>query len=309
MGNIKVFGHQNPDLDSIASSAACAYLLEKRGTKDVKSCRLGDFNKETKFVLEKFNISLDMPKIDRVDNKEEVVLVDHNEFSQSAENIENASIKMVVDHHKIDNFKTSEPLEYIAKPVGCNSTTLYEMLKEVNGLDKKEILILLLSAIISDTLLFKSPTTTEKDKKVANEIADILGINIDEYGLELLKAGADLSDVSSDGLVKIDSKLFDANGKKIEIAQINAVDMNSILSRQAEIEEAMNKVITEKALDAFIVAVTDILNCNSEIIVLGNRKDIVEKAFDVKLENNRAFLEGVVSRKKQIAPKVVEAAN
>ena len=250
-----------------------------------------------------------MPLLDRVEDKEEVCLVDHNEFSQSADNIENAKIVMVIDHHKIDNFRTKEPLEYIAKPVGCNSTTIYEMLKEENVADKKEVLEMLLSAIISDTLLLKSPTTTDKDIKVANEIASILNIDLNEYGFELLKAGADLSDVSDEGLINIDSKIFEPNSLKIEIAQINAVDMDSILSRQIGIEDAMKKAIESKGLDAFLVAVTDVINCNSEIIALGSRIDIIEKAFNVSLNNNRAFLEGVVSRKKQLAPPIMDAAN
>ena len=299
MGKLKVFGHLNPDLDSIASSVACAYLLEKRGI-DAVACRLGEFNKEVKFALNRFGIMLEMPIIEALEDSEEVVLVDHNEFNQSIKNIENAKIRMVIDHHKIDNFRTSEPLEYIAKSVGCNSTILFRMLEEKDALDRKDVLILLLSAIISDTLLLKSPTTTDEDKEVANRLSDMLGINIDEYGFELLKAGADLSDLTADELVKIDLK--------VEIAQINAVDMDSILVRQAEIEEAMNKVIDSKGLAAFLVAVTDVINCNSEIIALGSRIDIIEKAFNVKLNNNRAFLKGVVSRKKQLAPQVVEAA-
>ena len=276
---------------------------------DAKAYRLGDYNKECQFVMNYFNMNLDIPFIESVEDKEKVVLVDHNEFTQSAKNIENAKILMVVDHHKIDNFRTTEPLEYIAKPLGCNSTILYGMLKEEKVAENKEVLELLLSAILSDTLLLKSPTTTDKDIKVAEEIAGILGINKEEYGFEMLKAGADLSDLSADELVKIDSKVFEAGAKKIEIAQINAVDMDSILNRQADIEEAMNKVITEKGLDEFIVAVTDIVNCNSEIIAVGSRSDLVEKAYNVSLNNNRAFLEGVVSRKKQLAPPIVECAN
>ena len=264
---IKIFGHTNPDLDSMASAYAAEYLLSKKGI-DAKAFRLGDYNKEVNYATNYFGITLDMPLIDRVEDNDEVMLVDHNEFTQSVGNIENAKIFMVIDHHKIDNFRTKEPLEYIAKPVGCNSTTIYEMLKEINAIDRKDVLAMLLSAIISDTLLLKSPTTTKKDIDVAEEIAGILGVNLNEYGYELLKAGADLSDVTEDELVRIDSKVFEPNGKKIEIAQINAVDMDSILSRQSKIEEAMNKVIAEKGLDAFLVAVTDVVNCNSEIIAI-----------------------------------------
>lgn len=211
MEKIKIFGHKNPDLDTIASTVALAHLLKLRDNAETEIVKLGELNKEAKFVFNKFGINVDMPVITKVEDKAKVALVDHNEFSQSVENIENAKIVMVVDHHKIDNFKTSEPLEYIAKPVGSTSTILYGLLKEVNGLNDIKVNILLLSAMISDTLLFRSPTTTDLDKKVAKELAQSLNIDIDTYGLELLKAGADLSELSSDELIKIDSKQFDCN--------------------------------------------------------------------------------------------------
>jgi manganese-dependent inorganic pyrophosphatase len=214
MENLKVFGHKNPDLDSVAATIGLAHLLKIRDGIDCETVLLGEMNKEAKFVFNKFNLSMKLPIISRLEDGEKVALVDHNEFIQSVQNIENAKIKIVLDHHKIDNFKTSEPLEYIAKPVGSTSTILYGLLKEVNGLENNEINILLLSAIISDTLLFKSPTTTELDKIVANELAKKLNVNVDSFGLELLKAGADLSELSSDELIQIDSKEFNCNRTK-----------------------------------------------------------------------------------------------
>lgn len=211
MGSLKIIGHRNPDLDSVAATVALAHLLKLRDGIDAETIVLGELNKEAKFVFGKFNLNIELPIVSRLEDGESVALVDHNEFSQSIENIENAKIKMVVDHHKIDNFKTSEPLEYIAKPVGSTSTILYGLLKEIDGLDNNEVNILLLSAIISDTLLFKSPTTTEVDVKVAKELAEKLNVDVEVYGLDILKAGADLSSVSSDELVKIDSKEFDCN--------------------------------------------------------------------------------------------------
>lgn len=214
MGNIKVFGHKNPDLDSVAATVGLAHLLKIRDGIDAEMALLGEMNKEAKFVFNKFNLTVNLPVISKIEDGEAVALVDHNEFSQSVGNIENAKIKMVVDHHKIDNFKTAEPLEYIAKPLGSTATILYGLLKEVNGLDNTEVNTLLLSAIISDTLLFKSPTTTDVDKTVAKELARMLNIDVETYGLDLLKAGADLSDLSSDELIQIDSKEFDCNRTK-----------------------------------------------------------------------------------------------
>ena len=156
------------------------------------------------------------------------------------------------------------------------------------------------SAIISDTLLLKSPTTTEHDKKALEELGKIANINIEEYGLEMLKAGTDLDDFSAEELINLDAKSLDKNGTKFVIAQVNTVSIDDVLKRQKELEEAINKTIAEKGLSLFVFAITDILNSNSEAIVLGEKVDAVEKAFNKKLENNRVFLEGVVSRKKTI---------
>jgi manganese-dependent inorganic pyrophosphatase len=214
MENLKIFGHKNPDLDSVAATVGLAHLLKIRDGIDAEMAVLGELNKEANYVFNRFNLNVNLKVICKIEDGENVALVDHNEFSQSIENIENAKIKMVVDHHKIDNFKTSEPLEYIAKPVGSTSTIIYGLLKNINGLGSREVNILLLSAIISDTLLFKSPTTTKLDVDVARELAGMLNIEIDSFGLDLLKAGADLSDLSSDDLVRIDSKEFDCNRTK-----------------------------------------------------------------------------------------------
>ena len=160
------------------------------------------------------------------------------------------------------------------------------------------------SAIISDTLLLKSPTTTEHDVKALEELGKIAGINIEEYGLEMLKAGTDLDDFSAKELVNLDAKSLDKDGTKFVIAQVNTVSIPDVLKRQEELEDAMKVEIAEKGLSLFVLAITDILNSNSEIIVLGERKEAAEKAFEKKIENNRMFLEGVVSRKKQLLPNI-----
>ena len=159
-------------------------------------------------------------------------------------------------------------------------------------------------SIISDTLLLKSPTTTEYDKKALKELEEIAQIDINKYGLEMLKAGTDLGDFSAAELVNLDAKNLDKDGQKFVIAQVNTVSIEDVLKRQEELEEAMKSEIEKKGLQLFVLAITDILNSNSEIISIGNRVDAVEKAFDIKLENNRVFLEGVVSRKKQLLPNI-----
>lgn len=295
-----VFGHKNPDTDSITSTLVMTDLQTKLGM-DVKACRLGDINKETQYILNHFEVEAPT-LIEGVTENDEVILVDHNEFSQSADGIEKATIKMVVDHHRIANFQTSEPLFYRAEPVGCTGTILYKMYKE-NGIEiEPKIAGLMASAIISDSLLFKSPTCTPQDEKACRELAEIAGLVVETYGLEMLKAGTDLSDLTAAQLLGIDAKVFPMGSSTVEIAQINVVSIEDMMTRKAELEEQMQAIIAEKGLNLFLAVITDILNSNSQVIALGDRQDIVEKAFNVNLVENTALLEGVVSRKKQIVP-------
>ena len=298
---VLIFGHKNPDTDTICSAMVKEILYKKNGCEKSKAVRLGNVNKETQYVLN--YLGLEAPElIEKVEEGQEVILVDHNEFNQSVEGIEKAKILEVVDHHRIANFETSEPLYYTARPFGCTSTILYKEFKHRNIEIEKTEAILMASAIISDTLLLKSPTTTKHDINALEELGKIAGINIEEYGLEMLKAGTDLDDFSAEELINLDAKSLDKDGTKFVIAQVNTVSIEDVLKRQNELEEAINKAITEKGLSLFVLAITDILNSNSEIIALGTKTDAVEKAFDTKLENNTAFLEGVVSRKKQLLP-------
>ena len=300
---ILIFGHKNPDTDSICSAMVKERLNIKNGHNNSKAKRLGAINKETKYVLD--YLKLEAPElIESVEEGQKVILVDHNEFSQSVNGIENAKIIGVVDHHRIANFETSEPLYYTARPYGCTCTILYKDFVE-KGLEiSKEEAILMASAIISDTLLLKSPTTTKHDVKALEELEKIAGIEIKEYGLKMLKAGTDLNEFSEDELINLDAKTIEKNGEKIIIAQVNTISIDDVLKRQEKLEEAINKAIEEKELSLFVFTITDILNSNSKLIVLGKKASVTEKAFEKKLENNTMFLEGVVSRKKQILPNI-----
>lgn len=301
---VLIFGHKNPDTDSICSSMVHESLNEKVGWK-AKAVRLGNINKETQYVLD--YLKIEAPElIKKVEEGQEVILVDHNEFKQSVEGIEKAKIKMVTDHHKIANFETSEPLYYTAKPYGCTATILYEEFKQFGfEIDKKDA-VLMASAIISDTLLLKSPTTTRFDEKALEELAKIAEIDVSGYGIEMLKAGTDLDDFSEEELINIDAKEFEKEGTKFEIAQVNTVSIEDVLKRENELKEVINKTIREKGLSLFVFAITDILNSNSEIIALGEKSEVVKAAFGKDLENDKAFLEGVVSRKKQLLPNINE---
>jgi len=297
---MKVFGHKSPDTDTVASAIVMADLQNALGNA-ATAYRLGDLNKETTFALDYFKVRA--PELlTSVDDEDTVILVDHNEFAQSVDGIEKATPYMVVDHHRVSGFNSAEPLFFRVEPLGCTATILYKMYLENDVAIKPEIAGLMASAIISDSLGFKSPTCTETDKEVCLKLAEIANIDSETYGLDMLKAGTDLSDLSVSQMLTIDAKVFSLNGLSAEIAQISTVDIADVMQRQTEIETEMNRIIAEKSLDLFLCVITDVMNSNSQVIVLGNRTDLVEKAFATTLENNSAFLPGVVSRKKQIVP-------
>lgn len=299
MDKVLIFGHKNPDTDSICSAIGYANLKEKLG-HNVEAVKLGPINKETNYALDYFEV--ETPRfIDKVDEDvKSVILVDHNEFQQSVNNIKDLNIIEVIDHHRIANFETKDPIYFRVEPVGCTATIINKMYKENDVTISKKIAGLLLSAIISDTLLFKSPTCTDEDVAAAKELAEIANVDADEYGLAMLQAGADVSDKSVSELISMDAKEFTMGNKKVEIAQINTVNISEVFERQQSFENEIAKVIEDKDLSLFLLVVTDIINSNSEALALGADKGNVEKTFNVILNNNRALLEGIVSRKKQI---------
>ena len=300
---IRVFGHTNPDTDSISCAITMANLQNQIGN-NAQSYRLGEINKETQYALNTFEFRKP-DLLSNLDNNVNVIMVDNNEFSQSIPGIENAHIQMVVDHHRL-NLHTAEPVHCIAEPVGCASTIMYKLYKQDDVDITPNIAGIMLSAIISDTLMFKSPTCTEQDKITAERLAKIAGINLYDYGYKLLEAGTDISSYSGLEIIHIDSKNFQHKDLKLTISQINSSNLEDVFKRKDEIEQAIVQRIQKENTDLFIFLATDILEANSKAIVLGNRTDIFEKAFHTKLISNTAFLKGVVSRKKQILPAIIE---
>ncbi|MFZ3589622.1 manganese-dependent inorganic pyrophosphatase [Bacillus sp. DJP31] len=296
-----IFGHKNPDTDSICSAIAYADLKTQLG-QAVEAVRLGTINGETQFALEYFNITEPRLVESAANEVNKVILVDHNERQQSVNDIDQVQVVEVIDHHRIANFETSDPLLFRCEPVGCTATILNKMYKENGKTIPKEIAGLMLSAIISDSLLFKSPTFTEEDATAAKELAAIAEVDADTYGLDMLKAGANLSDKSIEQLLSLDSKEFEMGTYKVEIAQVNAVDTNDVLSRKLDLEKAMYEISKEKGLHLFLLVITDILTNDSIALAIGEQSGAVEEAFNVVLEGNTATLKGVVSRKKQVVP-------
>jgi len=305
MDKTLIFGHKNPDTDSICSALAYADLKTRIGA-DVEAVRLGSVSAETQFALDAFQTPAPRLVDSVAAEASHVILVDHNERQQSATDIDAVTISEVIDHHRIANFHTAGPLYYRAEPVGCTSTIVLKMFKESGVVVGPQIGGLMLSAIISDTLLLKSPTCTPEDIAAAHELAAIADVDLQTYGMELLKAGANLRARSIAQLVSTDSKEFSMGGAKVEIAQVTAIDVDDVLSRQDELEVALRDIIATKGLDLFLFVITDILNNDSVAVAMGPRASAVETAYGVALENNRALLKGVVSRKLQIVPVLIE---
>lgn len=310
MSKILVFGHQNPDTDATASSYAWAYLEREAWGRDAEAVLLGEPNEETAFALDYFGVTA--PRVvtsAKAEGADKVVLTDHNEFQQSISDIREVEVAGVVDHHRVANFETANPLYMLLEPVGSASSIVYRQFKQAGVAVPKEVAGLLLSGLISDTLLLKSPTTHASDPQVAAELAELAGVNLEEYGLALLKAGTNLASKSAEELIDIDAKTFELNGNPVRVAQVNTVDIAEVLDRQAEIEAAITKVSADNGYSDFVLMITDIVNSNSEILALGRNMDRVEAAFNFTLENNHAFLPGAVSRKKQVVPQLTESFN
>lgn len=295
MAKTLVFGHKNPDTDTIASATAASYLLNQQG-QDTEAVAQGEPNAETQFALDYFKVK-PLRVISEADT-ETVVLVDHNEAAQSVDNLADVTVENIYDHHKFA-FTNSTPLYITAKPWGSVATVLYYEFKQANIVIPAEIAGLLVSAIISDTLLLKSPTTTSYDQPALEALAKIAGLeDYAAYGLDLLKAGTDLSSRTDKELIDGDAKSFEMGGHQFRIGQVNTVDIDEVLSRQAGIEAA----IAEEGYEDFLFVITDILNSNSKGLYIGDAAQSIEAAFNQKLDNNVIDLPGVVSRKKQVVP-------
>ena len=301
-----VFGHQNPDTDAIVAAKAFSYLQNKLGY-DTEAVALGNPNPETNFVLNYFDEPT--PRVIKTASNEvdSVMLVDHNEFQQSVSDIKDVTITHVVDHHRISNFQTEQPLFYRAEPLGCCSTVIVKMFDENKIEIPAQLAGLMLSSIISDTLLLKSPTTTDQDKIAVKTLAEIADIDYEKYGIEMLKAGTNVAAKSDQELIDSDAKSFTMGGKSVRIDQINVVDFEDIDNRKDDIKNAMTKEAADKNYDLFLVLVTNVLNSDSKLLAVGEPLDAVEKAFNAKFADDTMPLPGVVSRKKQVVPPLTDA--
>lgn len=306
MSKVFVTGHKNPDTDSICSALSYAALKQAQGVEAV-AVRLGEVNKETQYALDYFQV--EAPElIASVEEKQAVMLVDHNEPAQSVDGLDKAELLEIVDHHRLGGLNTANPIFVHIEPVGCTATIITKMFDCQKVELPKKIAGLLLSAIVSDTVLFKSPTCTEQDKAAAEKLAVIAGVNLKEYGMAMLKAGADLGDLTPAQIAKTDSKPFSFGKYKAIVAQISVMDTADILAKKAELVVAMQELCQNEGYDMSLLMVTDIMEESTELVFVGEPKQLIADAFGKDASGDSIYLPGVMSRKKQIVPQLTEVA-
>ena len=299
-----VIGHQQPDTDAIVSALCCARLKQAQGT-DVVAARAGELNPETQFVLDRWDVETPTHLTDATD--EELILVDHNEHSQTVAGAREATITEVVDHHRIGDVTTGDPIPFRAEPLGSTATILTELYDEA-GVDIDESTAgLLLSGLLSDTVVLRSPTTTDTDRAVAERLAEIAGVDYEAYGKELLAQKSKLGEKSPREMVFGDFKEYDIGDDVLGIGQIETVEPDAVLEQREAVIEAMDDVVAERDYAVLLVLVTDLLEEESTAFIAGDHTEAVGDALAVTFADREAFLPGVMSRKKQVVPPVEDA--
>lgn len=302
---VYVVGHKSPDTDSICAAIAYAELKKKLGV-DAVPARLGELNSETDFVLKKFGIPVPELMTDATGKK--LIIVDHSETTQAPDNFDKAEVVEIVDHHKIGDITTPNPIFFLAMPVGC-TCTIIKKLYDYFGIEiPKEIAGIMLSAILSDTVMFKSVTTTDEDKERAKELAKIAGIeDIEAYAMEMFKAKSDIAGKTPRDLIFRDFKDYVMSGKKVGVGQIEIVDLSLLADIKDSIYEEMKKVKEEAQRHSVFLMLTDIMKEATELLVVTDEPAVVEKAFGIPLKEKSVWLEKVMSRKKQVVPPLEKA--
>lgn len=301
---IKVFGHKVPDTDTVVSAIAYAWYLTEVKNTNAQAYVLGDLNKETAYVLEKFNI--DTPeKLDALDEKDQVVIVDTNNPDELPDDLSKASLLEIIDHHKLTGgITTSTPLSITMRPMASTASLIYTIANPELHKMPTNIAGLLLSGILSDTLKFRSPTTTDEDVEIAKELAKIANVDIDEYAENMFAKKSDISDLSPDDIILMDSKVYEIkNNKKARLSVIETTNPETVLAIKNDIKKAILENINKENLDEMFFYVIDILNEESTLIVTSeSAKQIAEESYGVQIQDDSVKLPGMVSRKKQLLP-------
>ena len=295
-----VFGHTNPDSDSIVGAISLSYLKNQLGEECVPT-RQGKISAETEFILNTFGG--EVPELKTSYAGEEVYIIDFSDYGQAPDDIKEATILGIVDHHKLGDIITSTPLECWIRPIGCSNTVVYEMYKSFDVEIPKNIAGMMMMAILSDTVIFKSPTCTKVDTKAVKELAVIAGVeDYKALAMEMFIVKSATEGASARELNTRDYKPFDMNGNKIGVNQLEMIDISALDERKEEIFEDMKKMKEDEGLHTMMVLLTDIMKEGSQVLVVSDDASKIENGLNVKLENNQVWMDGVLSRKKQIIP-------
>lgn len=293
-------GHIIPDSDSICSAISLAYLLNKIG-RDAIPARQGEPNPETKYILDRFGFEL--PELRTSFAGHELFITDYSDRAQAPKDLDEATVVGIVDHHKLGDITTSAPLECWIRPVGCTNTVVKEMYDYHKVEIPANIASIMMCAILSDTVIFKSPTCTALDIQTVKELAKIAGIeDFGAVGMEMFKVKSQVEGTPVRELVMRDYKNFDMHGKKVGVGQLEVVDGSVFDKVKDDLMEDIKKVKEEQNLHTIALLLTDIMKEGSEVLVISDDSSIFEKAFSCKLEDNKVWLDGCLSRKKQIIP-------
>ncbi len=300
-----VFGHKNPDTDSVVAAIALADLKKKLG-EDIAPAAQGELNPETKFVLNKFGVAA--PAVVTAYAGKDVYLVDHSDLAQSPDDLAKANILGIVDHHKLGDVTTGQPLECWIWPVGCTCTVVSRMYKYLGVDIPKDIAGIMLCAILSDTVIFKSATCTDEDKAVCAELAELCGeTDLEALGIEMFKVKSAVEGTPIRELVFRDYKDFNMSGKGVGVGQLELVDLSIVDGIKADLEKDIQDLKAEKGHHTVLLMLTDIMKEGTELLVASDDESVVEKAFGVAPAGGKAWLPGIMSRKKQIVPDLEKA--
>ncbi|OQY01234.1 MAG: manganese-dependent inorganic pyrophosphatase [Desulfobacteraceae bacterium 4572_130] len=303
--SILVFGHKNPDTDSVCAAISLADLKSKLGN-DASPAMQGDLSPESKFVLEKFNVQA--PHIITSYAGKDVYLVDHSDLAQSPDDLDKANILGIVDHHKLGDVTTNQPVECWIWPVGCTCTVIKSMYDFYNIEIPRNIAGIMLCAILSDTVIFKSATCTEQDKQACEALAKLVDISdLQALGMEMFKVKSAVDGTPARELVLRDYKDFDMNGNKVGIGQLEVVDLSILDKVKSDLEKDIAALKSEGGHHSIFLLLTDIIKEGSEMLIVSDDESVVEKAFGVAPSNGKAWLDGVMSRKKQVVPNLEKA--
>ncbi|MGJ0336979.1 manganese-dependent inorganic pyrophosphatase [Aliarcobacter cryaerophilus] len=293
-------GHIIPDSDSVCSAISLAYLLNKIG-RAATPARQGELNPETKFILDKFGF--EAPVLKTSFAGDELFITDYSDIAQAPQDLDKTTVVGIVDHHKLGDITTSAPLECWIRPVGCTNTIVKEMYDYHKVEIPANIAAIMMCAILSDTVIFKSPTCTALDIQVVKELSKICGIeDFGALGMEMFKVKSEVEGTPVRDLVMRDYKNFDMHGFKVGVGQLEVVDGSVFDKIKDELMADIKKVKDEQNLHTVALLLTDIMKEGSEVLVVSNDTSIFEKAFNCKLENGKVWLDGCLSRKKQIIP-------